>query len=367
MKKNERLNAICPYFAMFPLEYPLGILRGSGCKTVLDPFCGRGTTNMAARLSGVRSFGIDSSRVAYAIASSKIVDVRPVDIIEECRRILDGGDPSNIPEGEFWRMMYSGSTLVEICKLREALLDDCSTPERIALRGIMLGALHGPLHKDGNSSYLSNQFPRTYASKPAYSVRFWKARGMTRPPVISVADVVSLRSNWYYSVMDDVPDGRILNADSLDIKSFSEAADFCPEGFDTVITSPPYMDMYTYIPDQWIRNWFVGGPPEVDYSKENQIHNGRSGFVDQIRTVWKNCIKVCNDESIMHVRFGKIGSSDSSPEDTIHKTFDNSGWEIQSIQDAGQPIKGRRQSDSFLSENKSRYHEIDVIAAPIPR
>jgi hypothetical protein len=47
------LNAICPYFTMFPLEYPMRVLdpaKLDGYKKpiVADPFCGRGTTIFAA-------------------------------------------------------------------------------------------------------------------------------------------------------------------------------------------------------------------------------------------------------------------------------------------------------------------------------
>ena len=49
------LNAICPYFTMFPLTFPLAVRhRRARCgEWVLDPFCGRGTTNYAARLVGL--------------------------------------------------------------------------------------------------------------------------------------------------------------------------------------------------------------------------------------------------------------------------------------------------------------------------
>jgi hypothetical protein len=50
------LNAICPYFTMFPLEYPLKVLRQHRVAkpVVVDPFCGRGTTLFAAE--GVQDF-----------------------------------------------------------------------------------------------------------------------------------------------------------------------------------------------------------------------------------------------------------------------------------------------------------------------
>ena len=43
---STALNGICPYFTMFPLEFPLGVLlrHAKRGEAVLDPFAGRGTT-----------------------------------------------------------------------------------------------------------------------------------------------------------------------------------------------------------------------------------------------------------------------------------------------------------------------------------
>ncbi len=362
---NARLNAICPYFAMFPLSYPEGIIKGKKWKTVLDPFCGRGTTNMAARLNGIYSVGIDSSPVAAAISAAKLVSVTPKDIYSECEKILRKAEPNNVPEGEFWSLMYDRQTLRDICAVRESLIDDCSTPKRIALRAIVMGALHGPLRTDGSSSYLSNQFPRTYASKPDYSVRYWNSRGLTAPPKVSLQSVVNCRADRYYSGDSGQVSGFIQNGDSTDIYTFDDIIAAAPENqlFDAIITSPPYIGMYTYRPDQWIRNWFVGGPPDVDYTVTGQIHEREEGFIAKLRSVWKNCETVCNDGATMAVRFGNVSSSASDPIEVIRRTFESTSWRIESISDAGVPSKGKRQSDTFSLKESRSYKEIDVVAS----
>jgi hypothetical protein len=147
---RRSLNAVCAYFTMFPLEFPLKQLRkhSSGSEWVLDPFCGRGTTNFAARLLGMPSVGIDSSPVAVAIVQSKRVDVSANSVVQTAKAMLDvSSHPKDWPEGQFWNWAYSKSTLNQICRVREALLDDCSDPARVVLRAILLGALHGPLNK----------------------------------------------------------------------------------------------------------------------------------------------------------------------------------------------------------------------------
>src|SRR5437016_2437316 len=99
-----RLNAICPYFTMFPLDFPLGILErhARSGQRVLDPFCGRGTTNVAARALNMHALGIDSSPVATAITTAKIVSTTPDDIMREVQRIIASAKEESLPRGAFW-------------------------------------------------------------------------------------------------------------------------------------------------------------------------------------------------------------------------------------------------------------------------
>ena len=77
----------------------------------MDPFCGRGTTNMAARLLGLPSLGIDSHPLAVATTRAKLVSTHPGAISEVLEEILDGPDATgNIPTGEFWESAYEEST-----------------------------------------------------------------------------------------------------------------------------------------------------------------------------------------------------------------------------------------------------------------
>lgn len=78
-----RLNALVPYYSMFPLTFPLRHLRqAKPGQWVLDPFCGRGTTNFAARLFGLPTAAVDCNPVAAAITEAKMVQVDPEDIIK---------------------------------------------------------------------------------------------------------------------------------------------------------------------------------------------------------------------------------------------------------------------------------------------
>src|SRR5207245_1860566 len=117
---------------------------------VFDPFCGRGTTILAARLRGLPSVGVDSNPVAGAIAASKLAQVQACEVVALARTILEDARPGPVaatPQGVFWDRCYAPKTLREICRIRNCLLGQCSTRVEVALCGVMLGILHGPRNK----------------------------------------------------------------------------------------------------------------------------------------------------------------------------------------------------------------------------
>lgn len=360
-QNSSNLNGICPYFTMFPLSFPQRILsaRSKPGQTVLDPFCGRGTTNFAARLAGLYSVGVDSSPVASAISQSKIVSPTPDAIVAEARAILATADSAAAPEGEFWEWAFHARVLKDICRIRAALIEDCTSAERIALRAIVLGALHGPRQKTF-PSYFSNQCPRTYAPKPAYSVRFWKQRALI-PFEIDAISLIERRAKRYYTHHSG-GSGLIRNADSRLRESLMP-----PTGqgaYDWVITSPPYYGMRTYIPDQWLRNWFVGGMDCVDYTNENQlVHSSPEQFVDDLRSVWHNACAGSNESAIMVMRFGGIADRRASPLDLAKESLKGSGWRIATVKAAGTATLGKRQANAFLRKKSDPLLEYDIWAS----
>jgi len=358
------LNGICPYFTMFPLDFPYGILSGHARagQAVLDPFCGRGTTNFAARLLGLYSVGIDASPVAVAIAQAKLVSPPIDEIMDEARAILDGPAPSEVPTGEFWTLAYHPDVLVAICKFREAFLRDCTTPARIALRAILLGALHGPKRKT-EPDYLSNQAPRTYAPKPRYAVRYWRTHGHV-PENVNVLRIIERRAKRYFDQRLPNVGGTIQCADSRDPGALRAVSSNYK--FDWIITSPPYYGMSTYIPDQWLRNWFVGGPATVQYTAPNQIsHSSPETFVGDLRQVWRNVREVSSNGAHMIIRFGGVCQRKVDPQTLLLKSLTDTGWRVVQICDAGSARHGYRQADGFLKNPSTPVAEFDLWAVAV--
>jgi hypothetical protein len=310
-------------------------------------------------LLGLNSLSIDSTPVAAAITAAKLVSVSAEEVVKEARAILAVERDEDVPRSVFWQKAYKRSVLVSICRLRAELARDCSTSARVALRAVVLGALHGPRTKT-SPSYLSNQSPRTYAPKPRYAVAFWRRHGLV-PPDVDVIDVVARRAQRYFAVAGSRVRGRVVMGDSRLRSTFDRWQR--RHRFDFVVTSPPYYGMRTYVPDQWLRNWFVGGPDYVDYSAANQLdHASPDEFARELSLVWTNCARVCSESAQLVVRFGAIRDRRVDPTLLIKESLKTSNWGITTVRSAGSASHGKRQSDAFLKRAGESIEEVDIWA-----
>ncbi|MEM9214713.1 MAG: DNA methyltransferase [Cyanobacteria bacterium P01_F01_bin.150] len=354
---HNALNAICPYFTMFPLEYPLQVLEEykEENPVVMDPFCGRGTTLFAARQLGFTAHGIDSSPVAVAIARAKLCNIDIDKTLDLAQEYIEADQVKNIPDAEFFRLAFSTSVLKQICAIRNALLSrnrDSNTS--VLLRAAMLGCLHGPISKRPiTQAYFSNQMPRTFSTKPDYSIRYWKEKAL-KPPEINVISVLTRKLR---RIQQSIPLKRASFFDArLGDSRFAKSIPTSKRNFSVVVTSPPYYGMRTYVEDQWLRNWFLGGPPYVEYGKTEQIqHTGKDVFAKSLGSVWQNMARTHHEDLNMYIRFGTLPSVKTNPKSLIHASLEESGvtWRLQSISEAATAASGRRQANHMTATSTS--------------
>jgi hypothetical protein len=347
---------------MFPLEFPLRVIQNHQRQDsiVLDPFCGRGTTIYAARRLGLNSYGFDSSPIATAIARAKLARAPLSDVIALGEEMISK-PPTSIPRAPFFHRAYARKTLKELCSLREGLLTEQRASNASAiLRAAALGCLHGPLPAEGATpSYFSNQMPRTFSSKPEYSLKFWQESALY-PPSVSVMNVIRKK----LSRIDDLNStswGRIGNIKCKDARKPGAFRDLPKVSI--IVTSPPYYGMRTYVQDQWLRMWFLGGSDEVDYGSKDQLsHRGHEAFIADLAAVWRNVRKHSSNEAHLYVRFGALPSAKSDPKHIIKSSLAKAGgWSLVSVRNAATSEAGKRQADQ-MGRGSAAVDEYDFHA-----
>ncbi|SBS79349.1 DNA methylase N-4/N-6 domain protein [uncultured Mycobacterium sp.] len=291
-----------------------------------------------------------------AIADAKLASVTAASVVRLAATLLQGESIGAPPDGEFWQWCFEAATLREIVTLRERLML-LNTPTASMLRAIVLGILHGPRNKL-LPSYLSNQMPRTYASKPAYAVKYWKSKDLS-PTRVPALDVIERRAARLLASTPPTPGGRVYLGDSL------ETLRRLKQNFDLVVTSPPYYGMRTYLPDQWLRLWFLGGVPEVPYGSEGQLARqpNQNAFVAALAAVWEATARRCVEGSRLAVRFGALPSARTDPERLIVDSIEraDAGWKVEKVVPAGISSRKARQAEQFGRAGPAIV-EVDVVA-----
>ena len=168
------------------------------------------------------------------------------------------------PGNEFQSLAFAPNALGFINAARRELQWRESRLDR-TVAAFLLHYLHAKLGQG-----LSNQMRPSRAMCPDYSVRWWRARGLTTPPAVDAASFLTERVAWRYA--KGVPE-RSGNARL----TLGDAADALPEGeaeVALVLTSPPYAGVTNYRSDSWLRLWALGeGPPRADWSTSQKFTN----------------------------------------------------------------------------------------------
>jgi hypothetical protein len=122
--------------------------------------------------------------------------------------------------------------------------------------------------------------------------------------------------------------------------------------------------MRTYRPDQWLRNWFLGGESHVDYAQEGQLAHHVDKFADELAKVWRSVARRCLPGARLIVRFGYLPSIPIDARDLLRSSLAsaNAGWRVTRWADAGSSSNGKRQSQQFGGCANDAACELDAYA-----
>lgn len=247
---GHSMHTLAPYVGGYPpalARYFIERFSNKG-DTVLDPFCGGGTTPLEAGICGRKAFANDTFGYAHTLTSAKCNALSPAEFDSYLTEVLD--EMEDIPEealtlnNEDVSVFYSEATLNDILRMK-SILSDRESDDATFLKGLICGILHGP-----SEMYLSVQTKDTFSGSVDYVRDYIEEHNLEVPD----RDIEKCARNKYERATEDgVPsiESQVTGTDSRDLAFPDESVDF-------VLTSPPYMHVLDYTWNNWIRLWWLG-------------------------------------------------------------------------------------------------------------
>lgn len=239
-KQGPALHRICAYMASFPPQLPAFFLdRYPAAKTVLDPFCGRGTTLLEASMRGKVAHGCDLFSVARALSKVKLRCPPREEVLEQIDALDLTDDAPPLPED--FEPFYHPDTWRQLWNLRESLPDS-------AVTALALGRMHG--HSPGFFS----SFTFNVVSLPPHRARALNEKHGTPPERRDVKAILRGAAKRFIPEAGHHGRGAVHAADARSVPLADGSVDL-------VITSPPFLDVVDYEGVNWLRSWFIEPNP----------------------------------------------------------------------------------------------------------
>ena len=322
---GHSMHTMCSYHGMFPAKIPHYFIQTytEHGDIVADPFSGRGTTVLQARVEGRRSIGNDLSPLAYVLSRAKAAPPawdemnRFVDDLEEKQEPTKGQALDVSPDIE---MLFHRNTLSQLIYLKDNLktrrMAEWSKQD-FMLAGAVAGILHGAHRADGTSAFLSISMPNTFSMSPSYVKKYIVEHNLKRLDQ-DVFQCLRDKLARIYLDSTDGPDGTVTNKDAAELLRGRSI----PDGsVDLVVTSPPYLSVVNYGTSNWIRLWWLGlddvsrdggeGRKLLDADLDHR--HGYNDYRDFILRTMQATKRVLKKDGIAVFVIGDVATSDGPP------------------------------------------------------
>ncbi|MYH56626.1 MAG: site-specific DNA-methyltransferase [Boseongicola sp. SB0675_bin_26] len=341
-----------PYYAMFPVSFARAVIGRFSCEgdTVIDPFCGRGTTNFVAQAMGRHSLGCELNPVGWLYATTKTRPARQLGrILMRIDQIAALRVESDyIPENEFQDWAWCRDVLAFLNSARRNLDWRRSKVDR-TIAAIMLVSLHAKI-----GGGLSNQMRQCKSLSPEYSVRWWRQRGM-RPPALDPAGFLKARVKWRYAkgFVDATCEAQVFLGDAR-----RKLKRYAGDPASLVLTSPPYSGVTNYRYDNWIRLWALGEGPSLPNGAPGHRYGHQGRYRALIHEAFATTSRKTREDAAVFVR---TDARRFTLETTIAAM--RSAWPHLMLY--GRTTKARQLTQTALFGDRStKPGETDLVALP---
>ena len=304
---------------------------------VFDPFSGRGTTVFESLLRGRRAAGCDTNPVAVCVSNAKANPPSRSEAQARLKEIAAAHATTESPlfDDPFFSLCFHRETLEQILHLQAALAwrdrsSDCF------LAALALGSLHGESHR--SQRYFSNRMPRTISTKPDYSIRWWTARG-SAPPRRDVYRILREMIDYRFASEPAKLTGRVVEGDA---RRAGRLFPHLRKKISLVVTSPPYLDTTNFEEDQWLRIWFLGGPPRPRRSgRGDDRHRSDRKYWAFLEAAWAGVSPLLADGAHLIIRIGGKKLDPATIRHDLHRGLENGlGRAVRVLEERATEIAG---------------------------
>lgn len=267
-REFDSWHSMCSYLGAFPpslANYFIKYFTKKG-DIVFDPFSGRGTTALEARILNRKSLATDLNPIALALTEAKNYSLTKEEIFARIDQLEKKYDSSLYQQeanaqAEEVHLIFHPRTLAELCYLRRKLLKSTTSVDKFLI-GITLGVLHGGERANGTSGYASIDMPNTFSMSPDYVRKFVQTNQLNRF-YRNMFELLREKTERLYKKHKGLKQsGLVMKANA---KCLSEVEELKPyhKKVSLILTSPPYLGIVNYAKQNWIRSWFLNSDPKI--------------------------------------------------------------------------------------------------------
>jgi site-specific DNA-methyltransferase (adenine-specific) len=303
-REFDSWHSMCSYLGAFPpplANYFIKYFTKKG-DIVFDPFSGRGTTALEARILNRKSIATDLNPIALALCRAKNNSLTKDEIfkrIEELEKKYDSSlyQQEAKAQPEEVHLIFHPRTLAQLCYLRRKILKS-EHPIDQYLVGISLGILHGSERANGTSGYASIDMPNTFSMSPDYVRKFVQTNNLNRI-FHDVFKLLREKTERLYKKHSGLKQsGIVVKADAKKLSEVEELKPF-QKKVSLILTSPPYLGIVNYAKQNWIRSWFLNEDPlkvseelDDDLNLEEWINFSKSVVIELRKFLKKDGVAV---------------------------------------------------------------------------
>jgi site-specific DNA-methyltransferase (cytosine-N4-specific) len=330
----------------------------SFCKrgyTILDPFCGSGTTIVEGAINGINSVGIDLNPIAYIVSKAKSnqyqdTDIQLIDKIIRQTRTLNTNLSSDIEIPEFpnrshW---FQDNVCIELAKLKSQI--NCVENENV--KDLLLCAFSKIIVK------VSNQDSEVRYTAKNKNIADGTVYHLFIETLLNYIDI--LKTNEYKILAKT----EIFNGDTL-----SELINFNENHFDFIMTSPPYINTFDYYLYHKLRMFWLDYDHRPVRQKEIGNHHridtkdfatAKREYVDSMSNIMNELSRVSklNSNFVMIIGDGIVDGVTIDMSKVISEICETSNYKIQSVESVNLSDITRSFNKKFSNAPKKEHNII---------